>query len=125
MAGLDDRRCAPLRSDGRAAAADRWDGTREAERAASAPSDNEGFRVESKVFPKLQDTGSEGQFYSQDDIRKIVEYARDRGVRVVPEFDVPGHTRSWLTGYPELGSAAFSPRTAMRFTISSTGCSGK
>ena len=67
-------------------------------------SDNEGFRVESKVFPKLQDSGSEGQFYSQDDIRKIVEYARDRGVRVVPEFDVPGHTRSWLTGYPELGS---------------------
>jgi hexosaminidase len=67
-------------------------------------SDAQGFRVESKLFPKLQEAGSEGQFYSQDDVRTIAGYAQDRGIRVVPEFDVPGHTKSWLTGYPELAS---------------------
>jgi hexosaminidase len=49
-------------------------------------SDNEGFRVESRLFPKL----TEGSCYSQAEIRDLVSYAADRGVRVVPEFDVPG-----------------------------------
>jgi len=67
-------------------------------------SDNEGFRVESKRFPKLQGMGSDGLYYTQDDIREFVAYARDRGIRVVPEFDIPGHSRSWFVGYPELAS---------------------
>lgn len=67
-------------------------------------SDDQGFRVESKLFPKLQQLGSDGHFYTQDEVRGVVAYARDRGIRVVPEFDVPGHTTSWLVGYPELGS---------------------
>lgn len=68
-------------------------------------SDDQGFRVESKVFPKLHQLGSDGHFYSQADVRRVVNYARDRGIRVVPEFDVPGHTTSWFVGYPELASA--------------------
>ncbi|HTW63358.1 MAG TPA: family 20 glycosylhydrolase [Bryobacteraceae bacterium] len=68
-------------------------------------SDDQGFRVESKLFPKLQQLGSDGDFYTQDQIREVIAYARDRGIRVVPEFDVPGHTTSWLVGYPELASA--------------------
>jgi len=68
-------------------------------------SDYQGFRVESKKFPKLHELGSQGNYYSQNDIREIVDYAADRGIRIVPEFDVPGHTTSWLVGYPELGSA--------------------
>lgn len=68
-------------------------------------SDDQGFRVESKIFPKLQEMGSDGLYYTQDEIRHIVAYARDRGIRIVPEFDVPGHATSWLVGYPELASA--------------------
>ncbi len=67
-------------------------------------SDDEGFRVESKRFPKLQGMGSEGQYYTQAEIREFVAFARDRGIRVVPEFDMPGHSRSWMAGYPELAS---------------------
>jgi hexosaminidase len=68
-------------------------------------SDDQGFRVESRRFPRLQELGSDGNFYTQDEVRRVVEYARDRGIRVIPEFDMPGHTTSWLVGYPELGSA--------------------
>src|ERR1700751_3859232 len=49
-------------------------------------SDDQGFRVESKRFPKLHEMGSEGLYYRQDEIREFIAYAHDRGVRVVPEF---------------------------------------
>ncbi len=67
-------------------------------------SDNQGFRVESKKFPKLQEMGSDGLYYTQDEVRDLIAYARDRGIRVVPEFDVPGHSTAWFVGYPELAS---------------------
>ncbi|HKV25147.1 MAG TPA: family 20 glycosylhydrolase [Candidatus Acidoferrum sp.] len=67
-------------------------------------SDNQGFRVESKRFPKLQELGSDGLFYTQDEVRDLIAYARDRGIRVVPEFDVPGHSTAWFVGYPDLAS---------------------
>jgi hexosaminidase len=69
-------------------------------------SDDQGFRVESKKFPKLTQMGSDGMFYTQDEIRGLIAYAQQRGVRVMPEFDMPGHTRSWYLGYPELSSGA-------------------
>jgi len=68
-------------------------------------SDNQGFRVESKRFPKLQQMGSDGLLYTQDEVRELIAYAGDRGIRVVPEFDMPGHSTSWFVGYPELASA--------------------
>ncbi len=68
-------------------------------------SDDQGFRVESKRFPKLHELGSDGHYYTQDQVRQALAYARERGIRVVPEFDMPAHTASWLAGYPELGSA--------------------
>jgi hexosaminidase len=67
-------------------------------------SDDQGFRVESKKFPKLTQAGSDGMFYTQAEIRDFIAYAHDRGIRVMPEFDMPGHTRSWYLGYPELSS---------------------
>jgi hexosaminidase len=66
--------------------------------------EDQGFRVESKKFPKLHQLGSDGLYYTQDQVREIIAYARERGIRVVPEFDIPGHSTSWLVGYPELGS---------------------
>jgi hexosaminidase len=67
-------------------------------------SENQGYRAESKTFPLLQKDGSDGLYYTQDEIRGVIAYARDRGIRVVPEFDMPGHATSWFVGYPELAS---------------------
>jgi len=69
-------------------------------------SDDQGFRVETKAFPKLTGMGSDNLYYTQDEIREFIAYAYDRGIRVLPEFDMPGHTRSWFLGYPELSSGA-------------------
>src|SRR5215813_5329674 len=66
--------------------------------------EDQGFRIESKKFPKLHQLGSDGNYYTQAEMREIIEYARMRGIRVVPEFDMPGHTTSWFVGYPDLAS---------------------
>jgi hexosaminidase len=68
-------------------------------------SEDQGFRVESKIFPKLHQMGSDDSYYTQEQVREILDYARDRGIRVVPEFDMPGHTTAWFVGYPELASS--------------------
>jgi hexosaminidase len=68
-------------------------------------SDDQGFRVESRRFPRLHESGSDGLYYTQDQVREVVAYARDRGIRVVPEFDMPGHATAWFVGYPEYASA--------------------
>ncbi|WP_167852067.1 family 20 glycosylhydrolase [Hymenobacter elongatus] len=65
-------------------------------------SDDQGFRVESKVLPRLHQVG--GQFYTQAQVRDVIDYAAARGIRVLPEFDMPGHTTSWLAAYPQLAS---------------------
>ena len=67
-------------------------------------SEDQGFRVQSLRYPLLQGKGSDGLFYTQAQIREVVAYARDRGIRVVPEFDMPGHASSWFVGYPSYGS---------------------
>jgi hexosaminidase len=68
--------------------------------------DNQGVRIESKIFPRLTEMGSDGLYYTQDQAREIVQYARDRGIRVVPEFDIPGHSSAWFVGYPEIASGS-------------------
>lgn len=68
-------------------------------------SEDQGFRVESKVYPKLHQLGSDGFYYTQEQIKEIIDYAAERGIRVIPEFDIPGHATSWFVGYPELASA--------------------
>lgn len=68
-------------------------------------SDDQGFRVESKKFPKFQELSSDGLYYTRAEVAEIIQYARDRGIRVVPEFDMPGHSTSWFVAYPQLASA--------------------
>ena len=60
--------------------------------------DDQGFRFESSAFPKLN---SGGAFYKADELKQLVAYAGSRGIRVVPELDMPGHTIHWLAAYPE------------------------
>ena len=67
-------------------------------------SDGTGFRIESLRYPKLQQAGAHHQYYTQSQVRSIVQYAADRGIRVVPEIDIPGHTLSLLQAYPELAA---------------------
>jgi hexosaminidase len=72
-------------------------------------SDNEGFRVESRFYPRLHES-SLPDTYSQADIRELVTYAADRGVRIVPEFDVPGHSLAMLRAYPQFASGEVEHR---------------
>jgi hexosaminidase len=67
-------------------------------------SDDQGFRVESKVFPKLQSKGSNGDYYTQIQVRDLISYAGNLGIIIVPEFDMPGHSTSWFAGYPDLAT---------------------
>ena len=69
-------------------------------------SEDQGFRVESKLFPLLQQKGSDGLYYTQKQVREVIDYAHERGIRVVPEFDMPCHTTAWFVGYPRIASGS-------------------
>ncbi|WP_158893243.1 beta-N-acetylhexosaminidase [Amycolatopsis anabasis] len=85
--------------------------------------DDQGWRIEVPRFPKLTEIGAwrresmvgrhdgperdgrpHGGFYTGDDLREIVAYAAERAITVVPEIDVPGHSRAAIAAYPELGA---------------------
>lgn len=64
--------------------------------------DDQGWRLESKRFPRLHQVGGKDGYYSHQDISSVVRYATERGIRVVPEIDLPGHTTALGAAYPEL-----------------------
>jgi hexosaminidase len=66
--------------------------------------DDQGWRVESKLFPRLHQVGGATGYYTQAEVREVVRYAAERGIRVVPEFDMPGHAGALLAAYPRLAS---------------------
>ncbi|MGN0478075.1 MAG: beta-N-acetylhexosaminidase [Hominenteromicrobium sp.] len=65
--------------------------------------DDQGWRIESLKFPLLHEKS--GAYYTQAEIREIVEFARVRGVEVVPEIDLPGHTTALIAAYPQYSCA--------------------
>lgn len=67
--------------------------------------DDQGWRMESKTFPLLQQKASGGNYYTQAQIRELVDYAWQRGIYVLPEIDMPGHVSALALAYPELMSA--------------------
>jgi N-acetyl-beta-hexosaminidase len=67
--------------------------------------DDQGWRFASARYPKLTQLASDGLFYTPEQMREIVRYATARGIRVVPEIDMPGHASAVAVAYPELMSA--------------------
>lgn len=67
--------------------------------------DDQGWRFASERYPRLQQQASDGQFYTVQQMKELVAYASQRGIRVVPEIDLPGHASAIAVAYPELISA--------------------
>ena len=67
--------------------------------------DDQGWRLESRAYPRLHQTAPDGEFYSWEQAREIVAYAAERSIVVVPEIDMPGHASAIAVAYPELMSA--------------------
>ena len=80
--------------------------------------EDQGFRMESRIYPKLTTKGSDGLYYTQQDANEVVAYARARGIRVVPEFEMPGHSTAWLVAYPELASGSIPDEIRREFGVS-------
>ena len=82
--------------------------------------EGQGWRIEIKKYPKLTEIGSkvaDGEeqqgYYTYEDIREIVEYAKKRFITVVPEIDIPGHSDAALIAYPELTCQKQAPKATM------------
>ncbi len=78
--------------------------------------DDQGWRLEIKSWPKLTETGAKtqvngagGGYYTQEQYKEIVDYARSRYILIVPEIDTPGHTNAALASYAELNSSEEAP----------------
>lgn len=67
-------------------------------------SDDQGFTIESRKYPRLHQLASGGQFFTQEQVKEIIQYADQRGIRVVPEVDLPGHCTAILVAYPHLAA---------------------
>ncbi len=78
-------------------------------------SEDQGFRIECKTFPKLHEMGSNGEYYTQQEVKEVIAYAAERGIRVMPEFDIPGHAAAWMVGYPKLSSGTDTNRIEKYF----------
>lgn len=76
--------------------------------------DDQSFPFVSLTFPELSKKGAykPNYTYDVDDVSDIIQYANDRGIRVIPEFDTPGHTLSWGKGQPNLLAECFYNKTA-------------
>ncbi|KAL4658709.1 beta-hexosaminidase subunit alpha-like [Arapaima gigas] len=72
--------------------------------------DDSSFPYQSQSFPKLSTKGAfhpQTHVYTQVDVHKVISHARLRGIRIIPEFDSPGHTQSWGKGQPDLLTSCY------------------
>ena len=74
--------------------------------------DDEGWRIEIKKYPRLTDVSSHGEYYTQEQVKDIVAYAQARFITVVPEIEMPGHSQAAVTAYPQLACAHSAPASA-------------
>jgi hexosaminidase len=100
-------------------------------------SEDQGYRIESKKFPKLNEIGSwrketygdktpHGGYYTLEQVKQMVQFAADRFITVVPEIDMPGHTTAIIASYPELSCSQEPCEVGTRFGIfQRTLCPGK
>lgn len=74
--------------------------------------DDQGWRMESKKYPRLTEKGAwrtekdgsrHGGYYTQEEIKEIVQYAKERFITIIPEIDIPGHSSAIIAAYPEFG----------------------
>ena len=65
-------------------------------------SDDHGWRIQLDKYPALTEKGSNGQFYTKEDILEVVHYAQTKGIEIIPEIDIPGHVSALLVAYPQL-----------------------
>lgn len=79
-------------------------------------SDDQGWRIEIKSWPRLTEIGARtqvhgngGGFYTEDQYKEIVEFAASRYVMIIPEIDTPGHTNAALASYAELNESEEAP----------------
>lgn len=82
--------------------------------------DDQGWRIEIKSRPLL--TLRDREFYTQDDIKDIINYAAEKYITIIPEIDLPGHMKAALRAYPELGCEIDSERNG---NVGSILCAGK
>jgi len=88
--------------------------------------DDQGWRFESKVFPKLQQVGGASGFYTQDQLRDLVKYGSDRFVNIMPEIEMPGHSSALLAAYPELSCSGEKINVSSKWGIHASAlCPGK
>lgn len=71
--------------------------------------DDQGWRVEIEAYPDLTLKSGEGGFYTKQDISRIISYASERGVRVYPEIDVPGHNGASIFAYNSFSASSTPP----------------
>ena len=67
-------------------------------------SDDQAYAIESKKFPALHTKASNDEYFTHQQIQEMIDYADQRGIRVVPELDLPGHSTSILTAFPSLAA---------------------
>lgn len=100
--------------------------------------DDQGWRIEIPEYPRLTEIGAvreasfcvpsnptfyddteygRGMFYTLDDLREVVSYAQERGVEIIPEYDLPGHNVAAVASYPELFACAKTPMEGTEFKV--------